>query len=283
MGALGLTLLLWASAFAGIRAALPVYSPGQLALLRFLVASALLGGYVLLRRSQGPSLRDAPRILLAGFLGITVYHLALNYGEKTVTAGSAALLVNTAPVFTALLATAFLGERLGAWGWLGILISFTGASLIALGERQGLNLDPGAALLILSAVAFSLYAIIQKPYLRRFSPLGFAAYTIWAGTLFMLPFLPGLVERIAEVPVGTTLAGVYLGVFPSALAYVTWAYALSRVHASRAASSLYLVSPIAILIAWVWLGEVPSTLSLVGGVIAITGVALVSTLGRQKR
>lgn len=278
--AIGITLIFWASAFAGIRAGLTAYAPGHLALLRFLVASAVLALYALLTRMPLPRGRDLPAILLLGFVGITVYHLALSYGEVTVTAGAASLLIASGPVFTALLATSFLGERLRPWGWLGIGVSFGGVALIALGEGEGVRFDPGAFLILLAALGTSLYFVFQKPYLRRYSALQFAAYTIWAGTLFMLIYLPGLAGVVRSAPLEATLAIVYLGIFPAALAYVTWTYALSRAPASIAASFLYLSPVLATLIAWAWLREMPTALSLAGGGLSLCGVILVNTRGR---
>lgn len=148
--ALGLTIFFWASAFAGIRVGLESYSPSHVALLRFLVASAALAVYAAVRRMRLPELSDLPAVMLSGFLAFTVYHVALNYGEVTVSAGSASLLVNTAPIFTALFAAAFLGERVGTLGWAGMGVSFFGAALISFGEGEGFSLDPGAPLVLLS-------------------------------------------------------------------------------------------------------------------------------------
>jgi drug/metabolite transporter (DMT)-like permease len=282
-------LLLWASAFAGIRAGMRLtpagmpgadgYGPGQLALLRFGTASIVLALYALATRMRMPERRDLPVIALSGFLGISVYHVALNFGEVTVQAGAASLLISAGPVFTALLSAVFLRERLTRIGWGGILVAFAGVALIALSGGKGLRFTPGALLILLSAAVAAVYSILSKRSFKRHTALEFTCYSIWAGTLPMLVFLPGLTRQLPVAAPSATLAVVYLGIFPGAIAYVLWNLALSRMPASLLSSFLYLSPVLASFIAWVWLGELPTPLTLVGGAIAILGVILVQTKG----
>ena len=280
ISAIGITLIFWASAFAGIRAGLKAYSPENLVLLRFLTASLVLLIYAAITRMPLPNRKDLMAMFFLGFLGITAYHLALTYGELKVTAGSASLLIASGPIFTAILAMFVLKEKIKIWGWFGILISFSGVTLVAWGEGGGIRFERSAFLILLAAVSTSFYFVLQKPFLKKYSPLKVATYTIWTGTFFQLFFSRGLFQNIKDAPLDTTLSIIYLGIFPAALAYITWAYVLSRLPASLAVSYLYLSPILALLIAWVWLGEIPLILSLFGGFLTLTGVIIVNTWGR---
>lgn len=280
LAALAGTIVLWASAFAGIKAGLAAFQPGEVALLRFVTASAVLGVYAAMTRMRMPAVRDLPVIAAAGVVGITLYHVALNYGEKTVSAGAASLIISAVPIFTSLLAVLFLGERLRWIGWGGIVVSFLGVVLITFGQGKGIGFDPNAWLIVLAAFGSSVYFIMQKPLLRRYSALELTTFTIWAGTVPMLVFARGLMIKLPGAPLSATLAVVYLGIFPAAIAYFLWSWALARTPASITASFLYVSPVLAILIAAVWIHEVPTSLSLVGGVIALAGVIIVNTFGR---
>lgn len=274
------TLFFWASVFAVNRTVLRSFSPGHLVTSRFLIASVVLALYAIIRPYPRPAVRDLPGIVGLGFLGITVYQLALVYGMRTVTAGAASLIIASESIWIALLALVFLRERLSAWGWAGSALSFLGVALIVMGEGREVRFSQNALLVLLAAVSTSAYFVFQKPYLRRYRAFDLNAYCIWAGTFLILPFAPGLVAAVKSAPADAIVAVAYLGILPGAIAYATWTYALSRAPASLAGNTLFLIPPLAIVIAFGWLRELPSLLSLVGGLVTLAGVAMVQLKGR---
>ena len=272
--ALAATVLLWASAFAAIRAALEHFGAGHLSALRLAIAAVALGLVAALRGVGLPAARDLPAIAAVGFAGMTAYQLLLNGGERTVPAGTAALLINVSPVFTAVAASVLLDERMTRRRWAGVAVACTGASLIALAGRGGLALEEGALLVLGAAVAQAAFFVGQKPLLRRYGSLELTTWATALGALMTLPFAPGLPRVLASAPAEALIAALFLGLGASAIGFVTWAYACARVDVSVAATTLYSVPVVAFAVAWLWLGEAPTAMTLLGGAVALAGVAL---------
>lgn len=281
LAAVAFTLLTWASAFVAIRHLGATVPPGSLSLGRLLVAVAVLGLLVLrLWRRRGqrrlPTRREWPLIALGGASWIGVYNLTLNESERRIDAGTAALLVQIGPILVALLATFVLGERMTRWLLIGLVVGFGGVVLIARASSSGGNGDlVGVLLGVVAALTFAVGVITQKKLLT----CGMTALemTFWyyvVGTVVCLPWAGELVGVAADASASDVFWVVWLGVFPSAIAFVTWAYALSHSNAGTFAMSTFLVPFITTLIAWLLLSEVPPVMAFAGGVLCIVGVLI---------
>ena len=281
-----ITVIIWGSTFAAIRASLHGgYSAGHLVLVRYLIASGIFVLYALWPgvKFRLPKKEDLLRISILAFIGISIYHIGVTFGEQTVSAGTAGMLIGSAPVFIAIIAAFVLKERLGLFGWIGLGIGFIGITLITLGTAgPSLNISEGAFLVLMSAIASAVFFVFQKPLFSRYNPIELTAYFTWIGTIPFLIFIPGLFQEIQNATMEGHLSAIFVGIFPAAIGYVTWAVALSLGKASSVSSLLYLEPVIAIFVAWVWLREVPSTLSVIGGGIAILGVLVVNGFGKYK-
>lgn len=275
---------LWGSAFPLIKVGLEGLSAPHLTLVRHLVASlAFLPVLALLGRRLRPEARDAPFFVLLGGLGMFTYHLALNTAELRVSAGATSLIIASAPALTAIFAWAILGQRMPLAAWIGSFVSFSGVALIVAGDSAGVRIDPYAGFVLISAVATSLYFVLQGRMFERYAPVEVTAFVTWGGTLPMLLFLPGLAGDVADAPRSALLAAAYVGLLPSALAYTLFAFAQSRAPVTQVTTLLYTVPVFSLLFSWWWLGEVPSLLTLVGGVVAIAGIAVVNGVRRPRR
>jgi drug/metabolite transporter (DMT)-like permease len=275
LAAVAATLLLWASAFVAIRYVDRSLSPGALAFGRLLVGSAALGAVMLARSEPLPQRRALALIGVCGVLWFGLYNLALNAAEQRIDAGTTALLVNTGPIFIALLAGLLLGEGFPRNLLAGCAVAFSGVAVIALAvSGHGLRATWGAVLCLLAALAYAGGVVAQKPALARASPLGVTWLACTIGAIVCLPFAGDLFTGLSKAGAASAFWTVYLGLGPTAAGFLGWAYALARTDAGRLGSTTYLVPPLVVLIAWLALGEAPPLLALPGGILCLFGVAL---------
>src|SRR5579862_1439910 len=263
VGAVLVSVGVWASAFVGIRTAGRALSPGALALGRLVVGSLVLGAVVLSRRERMPHGRALGLTALCGVAWFGIYNVALNAAERRVDAGIAAMLVNVGPILIAILAGVVLREGFPRRLLAGCIVSFAGAAVIGIAvSRHGLHETWGAVLCLAAALGYSVGVVSQKPVLREASALSVTWLACTVGAVACLPYAPTLVHELGHARGSSVAWTVYLGVAPTALGFLTWAYALARTPAGRMGSTTYLVPPLAILLGWIILGEVPPLLAL---------------------
>ena len=276
------TVVLWASAFIGIRGAGPHFDPGALALLRMAVGTVALAIIALRHGIRMPARRHWLLVIVWGVGWFCIYNLALNSAERTLDAGTAAMVVNLAPLMVVVFSGLFLREGFPKPLLIGAPIAFLGVVLIGMNSSTSAGLDiTGLLLALLAAVMYAGCTLVQKHLLTS----GVDATTLtWlgaiAGTVALLPWAGRLVADLQTAPLDATLWVVYLGIFPTAIAFTTWAYVLQRSTAGQTSATTYVVPAIAILMSWMILGEVPTLMMFIGGALCLLGV-LVTRMRRR--
>jgi len=273
--AAAVTVILWASAFVVIRSAGQHFSPGPLALGRLVVGVLALGVTSVIRRQGWPPRAAWPGILVSGVLWFGVYFVALNWGEQKLDAGTASMLVNIGPILIALLSGWLLKDVIPPRAFAGLIISFAGAVVVGFSiAGHGNESILGVLLCLAAAVSYAGGVVAQKPALKQASALQVTTFGCTVGAICCLPFTGPLITQIESASLSANLDVIYLGIFPTALAFTTWAYALSRTTATNMGATTYIVPVLTILLAWAFLGQVPLWLSLVGGALCLVGVAV---------
>jgi drug/metabolite transporter (DMT)-like permease len=258
----------------GIRSATRTIAPGALALGRLVIGSVLLGILLWRRGTVRPTRRDLALLGIAGLLWFGLYNVALNTAEQVIDAGTAAMVINIAPLMVMALAALFLHERLTRGLLLGGAVACVGVIIMGLATTSGNAPLRGVLLVVVATAASAAGLVAQKPVLSRLSALQVTWTCCVIGTICCLPYAPALVRDLRTAS-ATDLAWMgYLGVFPTSIAFTTWAYALARGTASRLAATAYLVPPITIGMSWLILQEVPKAVAVLGGALCLVGVVV---------
>ncbi|WP_353647707.1 DMT family transporter [Nakamurella sp. A5-74] len=272
-------LLMWASAFVAIRGIGTSFSPGPLALGRMLVGGLVLAVFAVRARRPLPQGRALGMVAAYGLLWFAGYNVLLNAAERHLDAGTAAMLVNVAPILVAVGAGVFLREGFPRQLLVGIGIAFIGVVLIAFGGSGGHSDGFGILLGLVTAVLYAAGVLTQKVALKTVDALTATWVGCGIGALALLGWLPSLIREWSAAGTTPVLSLIYLGVFPTAIAFSLWAYALQRSDAGVLTSSTLAVPAIVVLASLLVLGEVPTIWAIIGGAVALTGVAI----GRVRR
>jgi drug/metabolite transporter (DMT)-like permease len=271
--------LLWSSAFAVTKLALQDCPPLLLLVARFLLTAAvMLGAAAALRTPWRFSRRDVAVFALLGLVNNALY-LGLNVtGMRSISAGLSALISSLNPVLTALLATAFLGERMTWRKALGLVLGVGGVGVIVEGRIAGGTDAP-------IGVVFSIAALISLVggtiLFKRLAPNG----GLWigngvqhlAGAFVLLPFAFGI-EPVAEiVPSWRLLLALgYLALLVSVIGYLIWFRLLAVVGATAASAYHFLMPPLGMMFGWLLLGERVAWPDLLGILPVAIGIYLVT-------
>ncbi len=270
-----LSILSWGSSFVAVKIGLNGLNPFELASYRFMVASLTLIPIALVSDFKLPTWSDFKLISALAVFGVYAYHLTLNYATLNFSPNSISFVANASPIFTTLFAIIFLKEKVRPLSWIGLIVSLFGVYIVTnSGVTVGMSVD--SLILILIPILWGAFFILQKPLLNRLRPIEIMSYSIWIGTILFLLTSTSFLDKLDQISTTTHVAVIYLGIFPTAIAYLSWSIVLSRITVSRASSFSYLVPFVTIVVSLLLIHERPTIILIVGGGLVLVGVYLVN-------
>ena len=276
-------IIAWGMSWVSVRTVLTELDAGQVGAMRYLIASAVMLPVWLYRGRPLPDRSDLGLVALLGLFGFCFYNLGINFGEKTVDAGTGSLLISFQPIIVIIIGVLLRRETVSLVSWIGILISMAGVIMTAIGGSAGLTLNFGTILILGAALSSAIQTLINKALTQRYHALDVTTWAIWIGTLGLLPFSHDLLGAWGKLSTNGLLHLVFLGVVPAALCYTLFAWVLTRVPIATAMSAVYAIPVFSLVFGWSMLGEQPTTLTLIGGAVTIVGVAWVQLLTRKEK
>ena len=267
----------WVAADIAVAAA----PPFTIAAVRFGVASVLLFAWAKVAGRPLSTIRraDWPMIIGLGLTAVAGYNWLFLTGLTLAPASDGAIIVpGLAPVFTALIASLALDERIGRRGFIGLAIAAFGLVLVVgpAGAADGTRLL-GDGLFLAGAVLWGVYSVLARVASRRFNAVSTTLYGTAVGTLVLLPLaaLENGADALTTAPMDA-LAGIgYLAVFGTVGAFVLLNLGVARIGAARASAYALLVPIIGVLSSVVLLHDEIGPLTVVGGAIVLVGLWLV--------
>jgi len=276
--------LIWGLAFVAIRELDTELGFVDLTLLRWFVATA---GYLALlpfvgRAKAGFDRTDLPRLFVIGFLNVAVYHLSLNYGEVTVSAGLAGLLITLGPVFSVMLASALLRERVGARLVVALLLAMGGAAVLFAGDLPAGVGIPGPLAVVLAALSYAMFGLLARPLVKKYGALHVAIWAGAIGTAMILPLVSAsFVGEVSRLPLTGWVALLYLSLLSTVMGYSVFYTLVGRVGVSRLMIQLYLAPVVSVVGGVALLGESVTAATVLGGGLMLLAVWLATTKGKR--
>lgn len=280
------TVFIWASAFPITKYATAALPPNALGLVRCSIAAVILLIIGAIKHIKAPKIAHVPLFLLCGGFGFTLYMICFNTGMQTLSSAASSLIIATAPVLTAIGAALIYRERIKALGWAAILTAFLGVGVLLAGDIAASGLQGGTGIFWTAAAAFVFccYNLLN----RKLLSLGYTAiecvtWSMVCGALLLLFFLPDAIGALREAPATAVAATVYLGVMPSAVAYLLWSFAMSFARKTSDVTNFQFLTPLfSTVLGFAILGEVPGIFTVIGGLVILGSVVLFGLKGKTQ-
>lgn len=291
----GLLLLcnfIWASQFVLVKLVQDEIGPLFTTAFPLAIATGLLVPIVWWqRRSTSPQAKESIRcsdyrgFALLGIGGQVIAQLFATWGTQRSLASNAALISLSLPVSTALIAFFILHEHMSGLRWIGFILAIAGVVVASAGDFRGASLGgrsflAGNIMVFLGVLGSAFYNVYSKKLLERFSALEVLLGSYVIACLLLVPVAlvaePDGLRRLGELSSRGWTGLWLLAVFQYCVSMLVFLTVLTRLDATQAAVSNYLIPAFGVVIAWLALGERLRPTAVIGGLLVLASTLLVT-------
>ena len=277
-----ITVFLWATAFPLTKLIGDQLSASSLGFIRFVSAAVFLIAAGLITHIRKPSNKpDILMLFIAGALGFALYIIFFSTGISTLTSATSSIIVASTPVMTAAGASFLYKEHISKTGWLCILSAFIGVAVLMLWNGV-LSINIGIVWTLAAAICFCCYNLLSRKLSSRgYSAAEIVTYGMISGALILSCFAPQAAQEIINADTISVVTAVYLGLMPSAAAYLLWAKAMEYAEKTSEVTNYMFITPLlSAILGFIILGETPDAGTLIGGAVIISSVVVFSFKGK---
>ena len=274
-----LVAVIWALNFSIVKISLNEIDPFSFNALRYILAAVLL---IVAAKRKGFSLKVRKehfwKLVGIGIIGNLVYQLLFIIGIDFTYSANAAVMLGTIPIWVALLSQLFTDEKITPSKAAGVALAFIGITLIILGGKNELSFASdsfkGDLITLLAAIAWGVYTILSKKYLKFYSSTQYSAFMSIVGSIsLLLAGIPFLIDMdFSQVSFAGYGGVVYSGLFSVGLAYLIWNNGVHKIGAVKTAAYQNLVPVLGLIFGVVILKEQLTILQYIGSIFVIIGI-----------
>ena len=278
------SITMWSLGFVTTRLSLAYFHPLSIAFLRYFIASIVLIGIAAAFKIKPPDRKDWIWVAVCGISGYFIYIALFKIASVTITASTNSIIVATGPVITAVLAWLIYKEKLKAVQCFAFVMAFSGILVMTL-VNGSIDTNAGVLLTFVGTIFLAIYNITTRKLVKNYSPMQVVIYSILVGTAALGVFIP---LSVADIRAGIPPIGYFylfiLGVFASALAFVTWSYAIKKApNISYVTKFMFLTPFLTTLLGFLMANELPGLETLLGGLLILTGLAIFNFHGAMAK
>lgn len=283
---LAIMLLCWSANFIFAKIALREFPSTLVVCLRTLIAGVAIVPIYFFGRERWNwgghawTRRDVPRLLSLGILGLVGNQVVFVFAVSQTSVAHCSLLCALVPIFVLVGATWMKQEEITHRKLSGMLIAITGVGVVQLGTTaSGQSSLLGDFLMLISCIIFAAFTVLGKSPASEFGPLTINFFAFVGGAVLLLPYSIWCLARldVAHISTAAWISIVFMGIFPSIVGYLIYAYALRHLPASRVSSVSYLQPVLATILAILFLNERPGLAFVAGAILVLGGVWFTQT------